>query len=340
MKKKISLKERLKKAKNPLSGIKARDLIITLAVLLICFFGGFFGGYACNSSCKRVEASADTYEVREVVIYTEIDQYPTLLKFNLPSQITTYDDFFPLNFSFPVNDSIPFSTYVSNLAVTDSWSLLNRISSDRQGRDFSFDYYYYDADHIGWIDSSTDAYLSFSTGVSGTFESLVVSSAGLVFNYTNGQITLRLGYGSRFNSLQMFGLGVGQYYSYAYFFTNDVDRAWEQGKNFGFNEGVKQGTQEGIDIGRELGYDEGFIDGAIAGEDVGYQLGKADGEEIGYQRGIGETLEDITPWQHIVNGVNGFLGIQLFPGITFGILLQVGLGLILLGFVIKIFLGG
>lgn len=339
-KKNKNLKERLKTAKNPLAGVKTRDLIITLAVLLICFLSGFFGGYACNTSCKRVEASADTYEVREVVIYTEIDQHPTLLKFNIPSQISTYDDFFPLNFSFPTSESIPFSTYVSNLAATDSWSLLNRISSDRNGRDFNFDYYYYDADHIDWIDNSTDAHLSFSTGVSGDFESLIVSSAGLVFNYTNGQITLRLGYGSRFNSSQMFGLGVGQYYNYAYFFTNDIDRAYSLGEKVGFDAGVKKGTEEGIEIGKELGYDDGFRDGADEGDQVGYERGKAEGEDIGYQRGINERLEDITPWQHIVSAVNNFLNIQILPNVRISLVLSVSFGLILLGFAIKIFLGG
>ena len=340
-KKSSSLKQRLKKAKNPLAGVKTRDLIITLAVILICFFSGFFGGYACNQSCKRVEASADTYEVREVVIYTEIDQYPTLLKFNLPSQITTYEDFFPLNISCPRDDSILFSNYVSNLAPPDTaWDLLNRIGSDRNQRDFNFLYYYYDPEHIDWLDNQTDAHLSYSPAVSGDFQSLIVNSAGLVFNYTNGQIILQIGSGSRFGATQMFGLGVGQYFNYAYFFTSDVDRAYRIGEKVGYDRGLKEGTDDGIEIGKELGFDDGWREGTQEGDRVGYERGKADGEEIGYQRGIGETLENITPWQHIVTGVNSFLRIEPIPGVSFSLVFSIGFGIILFGFVIKIFLGG
>ena len=94
----------------------------------------------------------------------------------------------------------------------------------------------------------------------------------------------------------------------------------------------------------EQGYDDGKKAGLIQGEQTGYvngrNVGLAEGEEIGYQKGLNEKLQNITPWQTIVDGVNSFLNIEILPSIKLSVILSVGFGLILLGFAIKIFLGG
>lgn len=94
----------------------------------------------------------------------------------------------------------------------------------------------------------------------------------------------------------------------------------------------------------QQGYDDGKSSGLIEGEQKGYQDGKTagliEGEQIGYDKGLNEKLQNITPWQTIVDGVNSFLGVELLPGVKVSVILSVGFGLILLGLAIKIFLGG
>lgn len=71
-----------------------------------------------------------------------------------------------------------------------------------------------------------------------------------------------------------------------------------------------------------------------------YQSGFQDGYNRGYNNGVNEKFSDITPWQYIVSGVNDFLSIKLFGDVSLSVLLSVAFGCILLGFAIKIFLGG
>lgn len=91
-------------------------------------------------------------------------------------------------------------------------------------------------------------------------------------------------------------------------------------------------------------YQSGYTAGYSSGQSIGYSSGYSDGEtsgyESGYNAGISETLSDITPWQTIVDGVNSFLNIEILPNVKLSIILSVGFGVILLGFAIKIFLGG
>ena len=94
----------------------------------------------------------------------------------------------------------------------------------------------------------------------------------------------------------------------------------------------------------QQGYNDGKTAGLAEGEQKGYQDGKTagliEGEQIGYDKGLNEKLQNITPWQTIVDGVNSFLGVELLPGVKVSVILSVGFGLILLGLAIKIFLGG
>lgn len=94
----------------------------------------------------------------------------------------------------------------------------------------------------------------------------------------------------------------------------------------------------------EQGYTDGKTAGFVEGEDKGYKDGKtaglSEGEKIGYDKGLNENLQNISPWQIIVDGVNTFLNVQVLPGVKVSVILSVGFGLVLLGLAIKIFLGG
>ena len=91
-------------------------------------------------------------------------------------------------------------------------------------------------------------------------------------------------------------------------------------------------------------YQAGYLAGQTEGYNRGYNIGNTDGQMEGYNRGfdvgVSQKLSDVTPWQVIVDGVNGFLNIEVLPSVKLSIILSVAFGIILLGFVIKIFLGG
>lgn len=71
-----------------------------------------------------------------------------------------------------------------------------------------------------------------------------------------------------------------------------------------------------------------------------YNLGYNHGYELGYNKGLSESLPDIEPWQVIVDGLDSFMNIKLFGSISLGTVLKIGLAMLLVGLVIKIFLGG
>lgn len=103
-----------------------------------------------------------------------------------------------------------------------------------------------------------------------------------------------------------------------------------------------------INVATDNQYGQGYTDGKnagfVEGENKGYLDGKnaglSEGEKIGYDKGLNEKLQNITPWQTIVDGVNTFLNVQVLPGVKVSVILSVGFGLVLLGLAIKIFLGG
>lgn len=89
---------------------------------------------------------------------------------------------------------------------------------------------------------------------------------------------------------------------------------------------------KGYNIGYSKGYGEGY--------DLGDKNGFTRGDETGYNRGLSQQLSKITPWQYVVDGVNSFLGLEILPNVKLSVILSVAFGCILLGFAIKIFLGG
>lgn len=79
---------------------------------------------------------------------------------------------------------------------------------------------------------------------------------------------------------------------------------------------------------------------SIGSYNLGFDDGKATGYDIGFEDGKNEKLEKITPWMYIVNGVNSFFNIEIIPSVKLSMILSIGFGVIMLGFVIKVFLGG
>lgn len=110
------------------------------------------------------------------------------------------------------------------------------------------------------------------------------------------------------------------YYLNSYTITPDYEDAFKAGEQKGYNDAVRDLTDE---IGRQewqKGYDKGFDDGE--------------------QKGLSTSLEDVSPFNALVTFVNGFFSIRLFGDLTLGTLLSISLGIILLGVIIKVFMGG
>lgn len=111
-----------------------------------------------------------------------------------------------------------------------------------------------------------------------------------------------------------------------------------------YSDGYTAGVNAGYNSGYSVGYDEGKLFGKSEGETIGYNkgfsAGKTEGYSSGYNKGLSETLSSISPWKVLVDGVDTFFNARLFGNISIGLLFELGLGIILFGFVIKLFFGG
>lgn len=96
------------------------------------------------------------------------------------------------------------------------------------------------------------------------------------------------------------------------------------------------GEEMGYDYGFDRGLAEGYQSGFDDGRDEGFQQGYNDGYDIGYNDGF----EAVGAFDFIINGVEGFLSAELFPGFSFGILLMAVAGLGMFIWILKIFAGG
>lgn len=72
----------------------------------------------------------------------------------------------------------------------------------------------------------------------------------------------------------------------------------------------------------------------------GFGVGYSQGYDVGYEEGLVTAGVDTTPFGVLVNSVNSFLKIDIFGNVSIADLLSIAFGLIMLGIVIKIFLGG
>lgn len=90
---------------------------------------------------------------------------------------------------------------------------------------------------------------------------------------------------------------------------------------------------ESYEDGYDRGYNIGFGEGVEAGRENAY--------DQGYSDGVSASLSDITPWDMLVQQVDAFFNLSLFgSSVTFGTVLSVGFGMLLMGIAIKIFMGG
>ena len=144
--------------------------------------------------------------------------------------------------------------------------------------------------------------------------------------------------------------------------TNGYSDGLAAGKTEGYNDGYSAGKTDGVSEGYESGYSEGYskgktdgdsagyLKGYNAGRKVGYDEGLKDnsslnasydrGFQAGYNKGISETLDDVSPWGVLVNGLDNLMNIKLFGSISIGTVFKIGLSMLLVGLVIKVFLGG
>lgn len=126
------------------------------------------------------------------------------------------------------------------------------------------------------------------------------------------------------------------YTSYSVVVHNANSSAYADGYTAGVNSGYNSGYSVGYDEGKSFGKSEG----ETIGYNNGYSSGKSAGYTEGYNKGLSETLSSISPWKVLVDGVDTFFNAKLFGNISIGLLFELGLGIILFGFVIKLFFGG
>lgn len=174
-----------------------------------------------------------------------------------------------------------------------------------------------------------------------------VSSSAHLFasNYADYTFVFTHSDNTKYNSIIEFTLSSMNtvHNTYSFKLTNNVnaDSSYQIARYYTVNTSI-------INVATDNQYEQGYYDGKNAGlaqgQITGYNEGKTagltEGEEIGYQKGLNEKLQNITPWQTIVDGVNSFLNIEILPSIKLSVVISVGFGLVLLGLAIKIFLGG
>lgn len=127
-----------------------------------------------------------------------------------------------------------------------------------------------------------------------------------------------------------------QYTSFSVVVHNSNSSAYSDGYTAGVNAGYNSGYSVGYDEGKSFGKTEG----ETIGYNKGYSAGKTEGYSSGYNKGLSESLSSISPWKVLVDGVDTFFNAKLFGNISIGLLFELGLGIILFGFVIKLFFGG
>jgi hypothetical protein len=98
------------------------------------------------------------------------------------------------------------------------------------------------------------------------------------------------------------------------------------GYNSGYNTGYNTGNSDGYDDGHEVGYNDGYNEGHDDGYNDGYNEGHGDGYNEGHDDGVNEVSSNFGVWDLFSNAfgsIGNILNIQLFPGVTLGLMLSV-----------------
>lgn len=77
-----------------------------------------------------------------------------------------------------------------------------------------------------------------------------------------------------------------------------------------------------------------------SGYSNGYTSGYSTGYTSGYNKGLDTALSDVTPLSWVSSSVNSLLKTEIIPSVSFSLLISVGFGILMLGFILKWFLGG
>lgn len=106
--------------------------------------------------------------------------------------------------------------------------------------------------------------------------------------------------------------------------------------DFWYNEGLEDGYIQG----ETAGYDKGYLRGEEDGYEDGYVNGHDEGYEQGYLVGLDEGSGFKSPFNVLTTSIDDLFSITVFGQISIGDILRIGFACVLLGFLIKIFLGG
>lgn len=345
------------KINNPLKGIPTNSLIITLVMILLCLTCGFGFGYCARGCVDQRENQAMTAYADASTVSS---QDYTSFEFNMAASDTL--SVFGFTFTF-LNHSLP--VYPDNSIPVFSVASLNPVLNVET---FSLNW------EIGSNVYTRVSYANILSQSSFNFGASVLNVSGSIASKTG---YLRVGevVGNLENDWEL--LYVRGFFQFDSVDENSFSASsvvhlrpvYSNGFSFGivldfsgfnvsvfpldfFNYVIQSSSNFVFYNTSETGltaeaYERGKLAGMADTEDLvrearleGYNNGRAEGEDIGYQRGLDTSLEDISPFNVIVSGVNSFLRTEILPGVQLTIILSVAFGILLLGFAIKIFLGG
>lgn len=135
------------------------------------------------------------------------------------------------------------------------------------------------------------------------------------------------------------GIQEGQGLVGSQIYQNGYDKGYTDGYNQGEDDGQLSGRQEGYNQGLTEGISQGYLEGYQATENA-LNAARDEGFEQGLTQGLNTKFEDISPFRIVADSVNRFLDIELFGSMKISTLLYISFGLILLGVLMKVFLGG
>lgn len=122
---------------------------------------------------------------------------------------------------------------------------------------------------------------------------------------------------------------------------------YQNGYDKGYTDGYSQGDTDGQLQGKQEGYNQGLTEGITQGYNEGYQASESalqaardEGFAAGRIDGINTQFSDLSPMAVLSQAVNSFLDIELFGSMKISTLLYIGFGVLLLGVLMKVFLGG
>lgn len=320
---------------NPLKGFKTKDLLITFVAILLFFFSGFGVGWF-SSSCneKPLTAYASSNNVSSVI-----------LNDNLTMVASSGQDIFVY---------APFC-----YRTVGDFHFVGSASGDTE--DYSGSYFVYynpTSDYLITIGITGYSYtqvvnpsLDFSVYSDVSSASSSAGSCVIPLFSTNLPLFTDINLGSFTGSgirclSSAYSLGVGSSVA-----TIDFERIFS---GFGadsdyFNVNLYFLGDDGTTVS-VINYEyefmfpidyEPFYCPASLSHDLIlsrhiYQLGY----DKGYNLGLSASLKDISPFRVLSSGVTDFLQIEILPNVKISLLLSVGFGLIILGFLLKFFLGG